>query len=162
MQQYAKAHFEYDNSLRAFLADVPHPIGTPQDISRSTDQDMQEDAVVAHKTRDDYANYIATMNAVVALWPEDVQDQIGNAGDKAAFASVCIFELGARTLQNGTFRPDEVKNYWAGVRFRASQACRGINDHTKIRDFQDAGLRALELMRQQLRKTQTDLVPKES
>jgi hypothetical protein len=160
MEEYAKAHFAYDNSLRAFLADVPHPIGTPREIGESNDTVLKEDAKVAIKVRDDYASYTASLNAVIALWPDDVQQAIGDAGKKAIEASQCVFILGAKTLDNGTFDPKEEAQYWMEVRTKAAGACAGINDHEKIIAFQRTGVRALNLMRAQLRKTQNDLVPK--
>ena len=48
--------------------------------------------------RDDFASYTASLNAVLGLWPEDLQNAMRDAAAKATDGSQCIFVLGARTL----------------------------------------------------------------
>lgn len=159
MRDYARAYRRLDNGFRATLVDMPFLVDSPEALNQTLDSQMQENAVVARRFIETHANYIAELSSNMGIWPEAIQKEVANASEQASVAAQCFFQLGARTLKEVSFTEKQVRDYWAEVRQRAAEPCRGLNDKQKIIAFQEASEVAHKRMQDNLRETQRDLVP---
>ncbi|HVG26468.1 MAG TPA: hypothetical protein VM865_02595 [Acidobacteriaceae bacterium] len=159
MQGYARAHYRYDNALRAIMSDMPYDVYSPEGLASIGDEGMQQSAMMARRLADLHADYTAEVNGMMGLWPEKIQRQVGLAGEAANSPSLCFFKLGEHTLANGTYSDAQRKEHWTKVRLQAAPLCNSINDHRLTKIFREEGRSALSMMQEQLTQTHDDLVP---